>query len=364
MPTQNKTISFIINSLEFGGAQRVFIDDANDFVRNGFDVVFFVLYGEEGEFLFEKELDPAVHTIFLHARGVFDFSAIKKCASKLRKQQVRTIISTLNDGNIFARWVAIVVGRKIRLIQREANALTSKTALQKMLDVFLFWVPYRILALSTETRDSIARLLPFSRNKILLLPNAVSVPTFVSLRERNPIPCIISVGRLTSQKNYELLITALARLAQAGLFFTATIVGEGYLRSSLEMLAREKGLEGKVVFPGNLSHEDVLRLYAASNLFVSSSLWEGSPNVILEAMSYGLPVVATNVGGTRDVITDGKDGLLVPSGQVEPLSEAIGKVLSDEKLSKELGVAARNRVVTAFSRETRFERLRAIVKES
>lgn len=354
------TIAFLLNSLEFGGAQRVFIDDANDFARAGYTVFFYVLYGRAGEYPFGKELGPAVRTVFLNARSPFDLSAVRRCESELRRSGAQVLFSTLNDGNIFARWVALMSGSRIRLVQREANAPSSKTFMQKALDVLLSWVPHRILALSHETRDSLTCLLPFARRKITLLPNAVTIPVLDRSQSLNPVPVIFSVGRFTYQKNYELLIAALGRLARSGVPFTATIAGAGQLRDTLETQVQKEGLEGKITFLGTIAHEEVLKRYATADLFVLPSRWEGSPNVILEAMAYGLPVVATSVGGVRDIIIDGKEGLLVPSDEEAAMAEALGKLLTDAGLRQQLGAAARQRV-GAFSREIRFSHLRAIV---
>lgn len=361
MPHTPKTVAFIINSLEFGGAQRVFIDDAQDFVRIGFTVYFFVLYGKSGDFSFEKDLDPAIHTVWLQARSPFDFSAVKKCVLDLRRSNTGALISTLNDGNIFARWVTLVHGSGMRLIQREANTLSSKTFGQKFLDVVFSWVPYRILALSVETELSLKRLLPFSKKKIVRLSNAITIPVDLTLRKERAIPLVLSVGRLTPQKNYGILIAALGILARAGSSFTAVIAGEGYLRKTLETQIEDERLTGKVTLLGHVPHKEILKWYEKADLFVSTSRWEGSPNVILEAMSYALPVVATTVGGVPDIITNGREGYLVSFEDIVALSEAIGRILGDVSLRQSYGTAAQDRVRTAFSRDARFLRLHAMV---
>jgi glycosyltransferase involved in cell wall biosynthesis len=366
--TQKKKIAFLINSLEFGGAQRVFVDDANEFVRAGFDVTFFVLYDGKTEQALVSELNSTVKQVFLNAKSPYDVRAITLCLKELRLSNTCVLISTLNDANRVGQFVALFSGLEIKLIEREANTLKSKTFLQKTLDALFFWVPYRIIALSTEIQRSLMHLLPFSHRKIILLPNAIKVPDESHANARtiqsdaNQSPLILSVGRLTEQKNYELLIQAVASLQKKGFNFLVEIVGEGILRADLEKRIREAGLEKIVSLPGHLPHEQVLERYEKADIFVSTSRWEGSPNVVLEALSYGLPVVATRVGGVSDIIKDGVQGLLVSSGNKEELESALERLLKDGELREKLGTAARERVQKDFSKEARFARLRAIVE--
>jgi glycosyltransferase involved in cell wall biosynthesis len=361
--TQKKKIAFLINSLEFGGAQRVFVDDANEFVRAGFDVTFFVLYDGKTEASLAAELDTAIKQICLNAKSPYDARAIISCLKQLRQSNTRVLISTLNDSNRVGQLVALFSGLKIKLTEREANTLKSKTPLQKTLDAVFFWVPYRIIALSTEIQRSLMHLLPFSHRKIILLPNAIKVPDESHANARTiQSPLILSVGRLTEQKNYELLIQAVASLQKKGFNFLLEIVGEGILRAELEKQIQEEKLEKLISLPGHLPHEQVLGLYEKADIFVSTSRWEGSPNVVLEALSYGLPVVATRVGGVSDIIKDGVQGLLVSSGDKEELESALERLLKDGELREKLGTAARKRVQKNFSKEARFARLRAIVE--
>ena len=234
-------IGFLINSFESGGAQRVFIDDANEFSRQGAKVVFCVLYGESGTYPFERELNAAVEKVFLHARGPFDMRAAARARRVFRARGVRVLMSTLNDGNIFARWVAL--GSGIRLFQREANTLSTKTSFQRMLDVLLSWVPYRFLAVSSDIAAELARLLPFSKKKILRLPNSVTVQEPAPHAMRT-VPRILSVGRLTEQKDYPTLLAALAELSRNGHAFSCVCIGGGTLRAQLEQKAREEGIAG------------------------------------------------------------------------------------------------------------------------
>lgn len=361
MGTQPAPLGFIINSLGFGGAERVFVRDTADFAEAGHTVHLFVLYGTEHTNPLSAEVDPRVLVHYVQAHSAFDLRAVQRVLGKVRAEHLVTLLSTLNDANIFARWIKLLHPGP-RWIPREANPPhTTKTWWQRILDATFFWLPYRILAVSEETRAAIVRTTPFARGRTLLLPNGVDVPTVVAKTSSTP-PRILSVGSLTEQKNHAALIGALAEVRRAGVAFTADIIGAGVLKSTLEKQIAEAGLENQVALLGSLPATKVHTHYAAADLFVLSSSWEGSPNVVLEAMSYGLPIVATRVGGVPDMLQDGKEGVLVPAGDTGSLAAAIGALLADPGRGRVLGMAARERVAAQFSRTARFQRLQRLIQ--
>lgn len=124
------------------------------------------------------------------------------------------------------------------------------------------------------------------------------------------------------------------------------IVGDGYLKESLEQEARNLHIEEKVIFAG--SQKDMPSLYKAMDIFVLPSLTEGMSLVLLEAMSMGLPVIATNVGSAPYIIGDG-EGMLISCADVSRLSKAIASLINDSGARKSMGLQARNRVGQSFS---------------
>ena len=144
---------------------------------------------------------------------------------------------------------------------------------------------------------------------------------------------IVSVGRLSPQKNHKLLIEAFSRIAPVFPSCRLEIYGEGPLKDELLVFVRSLNLDGKVLFPGTF--KDVLDRIWSASLFVLSSDYEGMPNTLLEALSLGLPCISTDCpcGGPREIINNGENGILVPVGDVSSLSEAMLRVLSDSTLS-------------------------------
>jgi glycosyltransferase involved in cell wall biosynthesis len=205
------------------------------------------------------------------------------------------------------------------------------------------------------------------RSKTLVLPNGVDLPAAASLPEQAqaratlglPLEGLLvaSVARLNPVKRLDVLLQALALVEEAKL----VLVGDGPERGRLEALAESLGISGRVHLAGY--REDVWPWLAACDVFALSSEWEGMPNAVLEAMAAGLPVVATRVGGTPDVVVEGVTGYLVPSDDPLALARALKALIRDSGLRYQMGAAGRHRVEERFSVERMVERTQALYEE-
>jgi glycosyltransferase involved in cell wall biosynthesis len=352
-------VAFLINELRPRGAQRVFVDDANAFARVGARVLLCTLYRDPESPTLADELDVSVEHCCLEARGPFDVRAVRRCARLLRSRKITALVTTLNDGNIFGRWVALASGRRIRLFRREANTPRRKPRWQRALDVSFDGLAHRILAVTDEVRRETVALAPWRARKVTVLHNAVA-PAEGRPHRDDAVPRILTVGRITAQKDPLTLITALGILLRAGHRFTADIVGDGDLEGAVRDHARRLEVSERVVFRGLLRHDAVLRQYEAADIFVLSSRSEGCPNVVLEAMAHGLPVVATAVGGIPELVTHGDSALLVPPGDPDALASALARLLCDRTLRLAMGEAAR-KSASRFNAVDRFRRLHELV---
>ena len=156
-----------------------------------------------------------------------------------------------------------------------------------------------------------------------------------------------SVGRLRPQKGYHLWLAAAAQVRAMLPQAHFLLIGDGELRTSLEAQAHELGISDAVTFLG--PRHDVEALYPLMDLFVSSSLWEGLPTVILEAMAAKRPVVATAVAGTRELVVDGQTGRLVPPDNPAALAAAIVQSARDPQRALQMAAAAQQFVTERFS---------------
>jgi glycosyltransferase involved in cell wall biosynthesis len=168
---------------------------------------------------------------------------------------------------------------------------------------------------------------------------------------------VLSVGRLSLEKGHSDLLEALGMLREldSELKFKLVIVGDGPERARLEGMTREQKLTQRVLFVGHV--EDVAPYYAIADALALPSHSEGSPNVLLEAMAGGLPIVATNVGGVPEIAVDGKSGLLVPPQNPRLFAAALHRLLTSPSLARALAAQAQAHVEDHFSPESYAESL-------
>ncbi len=172
---------------------------------------------------------------------------------------------------------------------------------------------------------------------------------------------LVSVGRLQPVKRLDLLLEALARL-QERFDLELVVCGEGAARARLEDHARRLGLGDRVRFPGFV--ENPYAWIAGSELFVLSSDTEGLPNALIEAQGLGLAAVSTDCPyGPREIVDDGETGTLVPTGDVDALTRAIGDLLSDDDRRRAMGSAARQRTRERYGAEAVTRQLEAVLRE-
>ncbi|PWC40319.1 glycosyltransferase family 4 protein [Azospirillum sp. TSO35-2] len=188
---------------------------------------------------------------------------------------------------------------------------------------------------------------------VAIIPNGVDTQRFTP-RDGAADPAdglsLLFVGRVVRQKGLDVLFEALASLPPAGLAgVTLRIVGDGPARPELEAQAQRLGLSERVRFLGWLGRDDLPATYRAADAFVFPSRDEGMPNVVLEAMAAGLPVVATRIAGNRDLVVDGETGLMLDTDDVPALAATIARLAGDAPLRRRLGAGGRRRVVDHFS---------------
>ncbi len=213
-------------------------------------------------------------------------------------------------------------------------------------------------AVAEIQKDYLVKTEGLPREKIRVIHNGVNTERFqpASTEERASIRkelgihdrdfAIISVASLKPLKRIDALLRVAARLAGSGVPVRTIVAGDGSERASLEALARELGIAEKVSFLGN--RDDVHRLLKASDVFVLASRTEAFPNVVLEAMATGLPVVTTDVGSVREMVEPGRSALVVPTGDDSALETALLTLSNDVALQHKLGERGREIVNERF----------------
>lgn len=224
-----------------------------------------------------------------------------------------------------------------------------------------------VVAVSEAVKRAYVARFNLRSDTVRVLPNAVGIdvrqsPCPATLYRGWNIdpftPVVGCVALLNAQKGHAVLLQAWQRVGRIHPGAVLALAGDGPLRPDLERQAERLGIDGNVRFLGMLDRPE--ELYARASMLVLPSLAEGMPLVPLEAAAFGLPTIATVVGGTPEVITDGETGLLVPAGDVAALSDAILCLLENPNRRHALGEAARNRVRTKHSPAARIALLRQV----
>jgi glycosyltransferase involved in cell wall biosynthesis len=225
-----------------------------------------------------------------------------------------------------------------------------------------------VVAVSSGIRD---RLLSAGAEpeRVTVILNGIDPSAFVRTPEREPVaraqfdiaagtPVVGSVGRLESEKNFPLLLRAFSEVGREFPDAILMIAGEGALRPELEAESAALGIAGRVRLPGHVA--DISRLHHAFDVYVQSSDNEGTPNSILEAMALQTPIVATDVGGTGELARHGREGLLVARRDEAALARAIAETLRNRQGAHARALAARCRVETDLSFQSRMRRIEAV----
>jgi starch synthase (maltosyl-transferring) len=203
-------------------------------------------------------------------------------------------------------------------------------------------------------------------SKICVIPNGIDA---AKVAEAAPadltqfgIPAgsrtLLFVGRLDPQKGPFVLMAAVRELCSRHAGLQVLLVGDGPLRDTLHAWVAKENLASRIHFAGR--RNDVPSLLRAANLFVLPSLWEGLPNVVLEAMAAGTPIVASRVEGISDLLVDDRTGLIVPPNSAGDLAEAIDRLLADPEHARQMGHSAQHFVRERFTWDhviTQYEQL-------
>ena len=214
---------------------------------------------------------------------------------------------------------------------------------------------HRVRVVSRGIGERIAAECGIAQAKIAVVP--VGVRFAAAPRAGAGGKTVLFVGRLYEAKNLPLWVDAAARVARAEPAARFTIVGDGPGETDLRERVRAAGLTARFSFLGRKAHAELPPIYAAADVFLLSSNYEGFGRVVLEAMLAGLPVVSTRCSGPEDLVEDARTGYLVPRGDAAGLAVKVLDVLGHEEAARAMGEAGRRRAEALYGREALAERL-------
>jgi glycosyltransferase involved in cell wall biosynthesis len=335
-PNNFRHIAIYLPNLAGGGAERVMVNLAEGFCERGYHVDM-VLAKAQGPYL--KSLSKEINVIDLDAKSVF-FS-LAALVNYLKENKPKTLYTALGHTNIIA-----VLAKKLARVSTAVvisvhnvtppylRTFSKENLLQRFYPVF-YKQADAVVAVAKGVAEDIAKKANLAAKDVTVIYNPVVTPImFEKARAEVPHkwfeagqpPVILGIGRLTEQKDFPTLISAFALLRkqqQAHLL----ILGEGEDRPSLERLAKSLGVEQDVYLPGFV--DNPYAYLAKANAFVLSSIYEGLPTVLIEALALGTPVVSTNcMSGPSEILEEGKYGAIVPMKDIEALANAMAQTLA------------------------------------
>lgn len=380
------SVCHVITSLGTGGAQRQLINYLQNTSVKLSEITVLVLWRDRS--LVDEELDtldlPVVNLSSgeesdesrgMVARGLRLTLAFWRLFIWFRRERPECVYSWLFYANILTPPAASLAGIP-RIIATVRNLSVWKT-----------WGEFRswwfrlaeqgssrlcevIVANSEAVRNDYIAWSGIDAERITVVPNGVDIQGLMArpwedVRAIHGIPpnekIVLNVARLTREKGQEFLIRSFAEVLGRGYAATLVIVGHGSFESTLRQLAEDLNLTERVVFAGRQA--DTQSYYREADVFCLSSVIEGMPNVVLEALAFGLPVVATRAGGTAEVIVDGETGLLVDSGDLEGLTSALSRVIGDSGLGRRLGDSGARTVAEKYNTKTMAQRIDSIIQQ-
>lgn len=361
--TEKFPILFLGTQMEMAGAQRSMLAQARWFHHQGYPV--------QAVFFYDKqELQPSWQVAnpfpVISLGGwnatrplLFNIPSLLRGLNgliRLLRTDVKALVTFTPHSNLLGLPLAWVAGVPVRVGTHHGYIEGSS----RLMD----WLHGRLtnsrlssimVAVSAQVRDYAIKNEKASENRLIVIQNGIE-PLAKGSKPRATVRkeiglsadslMLLTVGRLAIQKGHAVLLEAIAQLAPAYPQAQFAFAGEGPLRSNLQAHATRLGIGNRVHFLG--VQEDVASLLFAADIFVQPSLWEGLSLALLEALSAGLPVVATRVGGVVDVVEDEKSALLVAPGEVDPLAAALVRVIDDGGLRTRIARAGQERAEKTF----------------
>lgn len=343
---------------KFGGGERWMITAAAGLSAAGHRVF---LGGKKGSEILRRAGQSGIPTVALTIHADISPVATWKIAGFLKRERIDVLICNLNKDVRVAGLAARLVRTPV-VLARHGMLLCGrkwkhKFTLTRLVD--------GIITNSQTIKNTYAGYGWFSDDFVKVLYNGIEDKSFVVAhdfqRDHGGKKVILSAGRLAEQKGYGYLLEAARTLLNKRDDLVFVIAGKGRRESDLKRQAIDLGIASSVRFLGFVENLDPY--LKGCDLFVLASIFEGMPNVVMEAMAVGTAVVATDVNGVRELMEHGKTGLIVPPRDPQALADAIGTLLDSPRRCRDFGEAGRARVRQEFTIQTMVRNLEHHLRE-
>ena len=342
---QKKSLTFVLGGLTGGGAERVASHLITYWAENGRRVTVISRRDEEKDFF---KIPESVKRMTIGGEGeslnlftglIKNISYIFKLRKAIKTSNTQVAISFLTKQNIYTILASFGLGMKVIISERND---TTRQKFKKPWLLLRRWL-YNYADVVTANSDvALNGMQSFvNKNKLMLIPNPVVMPSKPAQPQLSQT--ILNVGRLTRTKNQNFLIDAFSQIKKNSCDWKLIIAGKGSEKAKLNMTIESKGLERCIELSGQV--EDIANYYQMAAIFVLTSKHEGTPNALLEAMTYGLPsIVADNLPGALKMVENNVHGFHYREGDIEDLMNKVEMLMEQPSLRKRMGKAARSSV--------------------
>lgn len=348
-------ILHLTTSKFFGGPERQMLELARSLPPR-FQTIFATFADQGCEEFLGRAREGGFRTAIVHGT-LSHLGALRgEIAKLLRSSQADVLCCHGYKADVLGWRAARRTGIPVLAVSRGWTGETRRVRLYELLDrILLRWMD-RIVCVSHAQAAKMARA-RIAAHKVHVIANAVRLDRFsapdpdyrsrlAALFPQPPEAIVGAAGRLSPEKGFGVFVDAAREVVRANPGIGFVLFGEGRLRAALQTQIRQLGLEHRFVLAG--FHSDLDRYLPHLDLMVLPSFTEGLPNVILEAFAAGIPVVATRVGGTPELVDEGASGYLVPAGNASALARRIIDVFAEGRAAH-MGRVGRNRVERSFS---------------
>ena len=325
-------IMMVITGMRSGGAERVMSTLCNELVSR--HSVRLLSIKEAAS---DYYIDKRVEFIGGNVSNQNLFKSVRIAKQQIDEWRPDVILSFMTKSNIIALLAGIFSKRKPSIVIAERGNPYESAKIFKIIRRFLY--PYA-QGCVFQTEDAQEYYKNILKCKSVILKNPLNpdfnIEPYTGERKKK----IVTVGRLSVEKNQKLLIDAFAKIASDYPEYTLEIYGEGPLRAELEAYIRKYGLADRIILMGR--KDKVQEYIQDAEIFVLPSNSEGMPNALLEAMALGIPSIATDcpIGGSAFIINNNENGILIPMNDTEALKESIIKCLTEREFAAEIGKRA------------------------
>lgn len=352
-------IVYVITSTGVGGAEKILYHTATGMDCNRYEISVCSLKkkGVIAEELAKRGIE--VHCLHMANKEGFigwfsSAMALFKLLPYLRSLRPEIVHSFLFRANILARIAGFLAG--VPIVISSIRVMGGEKRYYHYLERITSFMVNHYLTVSESVKKYVIQNSKIPVKKISVIYNGMDIKRDHYLQEhevKKPFAIedgdriLVTVGRLHKQKGHCFLFQAVSKIQKEISSVKLIVVGEGEEGNNLKNLAESLDLTDNIIFAG--LRDDVEKILPMAEIFVLPSLWEGMPNVLLEAMNAGNPVIATKVGGIPELVLHGKTGILVPPNDSNALAKAIVNLLHHKLQAKKMGEAGRTRVEEHFT---------------